>query len=261
MAWRPVKTRNPFIWDCLYRPRRETDAEAARPHLCGGFFVFGEDSTASVAYKLLVENMDSHKLPFIRTTLGIALVFIIALVIGFFSGMEYKAYQVRSAIAQTLTQVQSAAQTPQIQTAQDNVPPAGSTYIDNGIGDEVTLATFKYKVLSSKEQVSIQNSLGSSAVAGAGAKFVVVTLDITNLTNSNLLFPTGGIPLVDSQGRQYSDYSGSIGNIDNYLDGTQLPPDIAKEGVEVFEVPTTSTSYYLEAAKGGTNDIYRVKLQ
>ena len=175
--------------------------------------------------------------------------------------MEYKAYQVRTAVQQALSQV-SAAQVLTLENAQsERSKTAPTSYIDKNIGDEVLLETIKYKVLSSKEQSHIQSSLGSSAVPSAGAKFIIVTLRMTNLTNADLIFPYEGIPLVDSQGRQYSLYDKTIGNIDNYLVGTKLPPSVAKEGVEVFEVPSDASGYYLVAAKGGTNDIYRVKLQ
>lgn len=34
-----LEDRKPIIWACLPRPRRETDAEGASPHPCGGFSV------------------------------------------------------------------------------------------------------------------------------------------------------------------------------------------------------------------------------
>ncbi len=136
---------------------------------------------------------------------------------------------------------------------------AGS-FIDKAMGDDVVLATLQFKVLDVKEQNAIKGTFGTSVAPNPGAKFVVIKLEVTNLTNSNIYYPND-IPLVDGQGRQYANYDKTIGNIDNYLDVAVLAPSIPRQGFVVYEVPVSSTSYFLESGKTGTNDIYRVKLE
>ena len=90
---------------------------------------------------------------------------------------------------------------------------------------------------------------------------MVVTLSVTNLTNADFTLPSDAFALFDSQGRSFQPYQNTIGNIDNYLAGAQLAPSIPKQGVFVYELPTTSTSYSFVTGKAGTTDLYRVKLQ
>jgi hypothetical protein len=84
---------------------------------------------------------------------------------------------------------------------------------------------------------------------------------VTNLTNINFTLPSDAFYLLDNQGRAFKPYENTIGNIDNYLAQADLAPSIPKQGVFVYEIPTTATSYSLVAAKTGSNDLYRVKLK
>src|SRR6185312_11918256 len=93
-----------------------------------------------------INNMDTHKLPFFRTVTGIALMLVIVLIAGFFGGMEYKAYQVRSAIAQALGQTANTVQNTPTQAGQNTVSTATGIYIDKAISDEISFATFDVKV-------------------------------------------------------------------------------------------------------------------
>jgi hypothetical protein len=190
----------------------------------------------------------------IITTIVIA---VITLVVGFFGGMEYKAYQVRSAIAQALGQTSV-----YTQNSTTTASTASQHIINAKLGDDIKFQVFEIKFISLKEQNTIsETTLGSFKTADSGAKFVVVDMAVTNLTNSTVAYPSSGIPLFDSKGRQYNEYTYTIGNIDNYLDGQSLTPSVAKDGVVVYEVPTDATGYYFEIAKGGTNDTYKVSLQ
>lgn len=193
-----------------------------------------------------------------------ALGIIVALVVGFFGGMEYKAYQVRSAIQQALSQINNPASSPTSNPSnQSQNTPATSTqsFIDEPIGQDVALQTLSFKVISSIEQSYLQSSFGSPTGADAGAKFVVVTLSVTNLTNANFTLPFNAFVLLDSQGRAFQPYQNTIGSVDDYLAETQLAPGIAKQGVFVYELPLDSTSYSLVVGKGGSDALYRVKLQ
>ena len=83
------------------------------------------------------------------TKLTLIVIVLVSLVIGFFGGMEYKAYQVRSALRQAFSQVNipatSASQT-------QNVAGTTSTqnFIDELIGQNIVLQTLSVKVISSK---------------------------------------------------------------------------------------------------------------
>lgn len=127
-------------------------------------------------------------------------------------------------------------------------------------GEEITLATVKLKVNGVEEKQTISSTYGTSKNAKEGAKFIVVSLDITNITNKTFSFPPSPI-VVDNKGREFKAYSESIGSIDNYLNYRDLSPSIKETGYLVYELPTDSTNYNLVIGKTGTNELYQILLK
>jgi hypothetical protein len=182
---------------------------------------------------------------------------LVSLVLGFFAGMEYKAYQIRSALKDLGNEI-------------SNVFGAGNlsnkevdemTFIDKLIGDEISLATIKLKINSFTEKQTLSGGFGSPTVAKQGTKFVVLDIDITNITNEPFNFFTNGIRLIDDKDRLFDPYSNTIGNVKNYLDTRSLAPGIVENGVFVYEIPQDSASYSFLIGKGGTSEVYRIKLK
>ena len=183
---------------------------------------------------------------------------VIAIVVGFFGGMEYKAYEVRSAIQQAFSQININTST---ENQSQNIATSTQTFLDYSIGQEVVLETLSLKVINSKEESYLQGSFGLPTTADPGTKFVVTTLSVMNLTNADFTLPSDAFSLMDGQGRLFKPYQNTIGNVDNYLAEAQLAPSIPKRGVFVYELPIDATSYSLITAKGGSGDVYRVKLK
>lgn len=200
---------------------------------------------------------------FFKTPAGKSIIILITLAIGFFAGMEYKAYQIRSVINKTEKEIGAlfTGGTTAASDEQVKKEPDEEKFIDKAVGDEVTLRTVKIQVNKFKEQEDISNSYGSMKVAATGAKFVVITMTVTNLTNSSISFGSEPFPLFDSQGRKFTTYSDTIGNIDNYLDVADFAPGIPKQGVYVYEVPLDSTGMYIGASKAGTDEAYHINLK
>lgn len=132
--------------------------------------------------------------------------------------------------------------------------------IEKKVGEEFELATVKIKVNTVEEKQVISSRYSSPVTAKENTKFVIVNMDVTNITKDTFLSATGD-RIVDSQERTYTTYSNTIGNIENYLDVRELSPSITENGVEVWELPNDATSYALVFDKGGTNDRYMVKLK
>lgn len=184
---------------------------------------------------------------------------LIGLVMGFFAGMEYKSYQVRQAFQQALSTPPNVSTNKPIleQAKQESYKT-----IEKGVGDEVTLATIKFKVNKDEEKQIITSGYGTPKTAKPNAKFVIVDLTITNLTDSQFsFFPDDGFRLVDSNKREFQTYSDSIGSIENYLNSRELAPSITQTGVLVYEIPSDATSYSLVVAKGGAEEIYKIILK
>lgn len=136
-----------------------------------------------------------------------------------------------------------------------------SKAVIRGVGDEIVLATMKFRVNTVREQQTISTQHGSSASAKESTRFVVVDLTITNITKSGVMFPADYFILEDNQGRKFETYGNTIGSIDNYLNARNLSPSVPERGVIVYEIPIDATSYWFVVAKAGTNDVYKVILK
>ena len=193
----------------------------------------------------------------------ISLIILVSLGVGFFAGMEYKAYQVRSALQDAASEISNIFNN--ANPSANKLPDESEknvTYIDKAIGEEVVLATLKFRVNNSSEKQTLSGGFGTPAIAKEGAKFVVMDLNITNTTNAPFVFlPDDGFRLVDNNGRQFATYGDTIGKIQNYFNVRELSPGISENGVLVYEIPQDSTSYSFAVGKGGTSEIYRVKLK
>ena len=198
-----------------------------------------------------------------NNTIKTTLIILISLGIGFFAGMEYKAYQVRSALQDVANEVSNTFSSP---NEEGNKLPDEKeedfTYIDKTIGEEIVLATIKFKVNSSSEKQTLGGSFGSPAIAKEGARFVVIEMNVVNITDAPFtFFPDDGFRLIDNNGRQFTTYGDTIVKVENYLNVRELSPGIMETGVLVYEIPQDSSSYSLVVGKGGTSEIYRVKLK
>lgn len=191
------------------------------------------------------------------------IIVLVSLGIGFFAGVEYKAYQVRSALQDAADEIFNTFNT--ADTSSNQLPDENEdsiTYIDKSVGEEAVLATIKFKVNNSSEKQTLSGGFGSPAIAKEGAKFVVIDLSITNTTNASFTFlPDDGFRLIDDKDRQFTTYRNTIGKVDNYLNVRELSPGIAESGVLVYEIPQDSVSYSFAVGKGGTSEIYRVQLK
>jgi len=203
---------------------------------------------------------------FVKTTKGLVIIsIVISLAIGFFAGMEYKAYQIRSAFQKaTKTFQEELAKAPTLGEVLEKEELEGQkmNIIEKKVGDEVELATIKFKVNSVEEKQVLSTKYGTPRVAKENTKFVVISMDITNITNGTFTFyPDDVFRLIDNKEREFLEYEHTIGSVDNYWDGRRLSPFIKQSGVLVYETPKDSTSYSLVIGKAGTNEIYKVLLE
>lgn len=196
-------------------------------------------------------------------TLSKPIIGLIATVIfglGFVFGMEFKAYQIRSAIGKAFgTTTSTPSPTPEsvIEAAKKE-----NVVINKAIGDEVVLATGNIKINKAEETQTIGNKYSAPKVAKEGTKFVIVNLEVVNTTKSEFsFFPDDVFLLVDEQKREFRVYDESIGALDNYLNVRTLSPSVKETGNIMYEIPSDSTSYSLVTSKGGTSELYLIKLK
>ena len=181
---------------------------------------------------------------------------IVIFILGFLSGMEFKSYQLRQALSDAFNTSVSDSPT----TFQEKTKEEIKTIIDRTIGEEITLATLKLKVTSVEEKQTLPVTYGTPKVAKEGAKFILVKMDLTNTTNSAFSF-SPDLLIIDSQNREFSSYTGSIGGVENYLDYRNLAPSIKESGYLIFEIPTNALDYSLLVAKAGSNELYKISLK
>lgn len=189
--------------------------------------------------------------------------------VGFFAGMEYKAYQVGLALKNAFSGATSATPENKIENAvktEDTVMKQAEKEnmktIQKIIGDEVTLSSLSLKVTSVEEKQVISSGYGSPKTAAQGSKFIVIGMDVTNITKSVFTFyPDDGFILVDDKGREYKTYENTIGSIDNYLNAKELSPSIKEAGLLVYELPTDAIKYALVTSKAGSSELYKIVLK
>ena len=145
--------------------------------------------------------------------------------------------------------------------AQNNDEKVNQTIIDKNIGDEIELATMKFKINSADEKPSVKSSYGSTKSASEGSKFIVINLTVTNNTKEGFDFDSDGIRLTDDQDRKFDPWDDTIGSIDNYLEMRELQPSIPQAGFMIYEVPIDANSYRMNIGKRGTNEVYSISLK
>jgi hypothetical protein len=180
--------------------------------------------------------------------------------VGFFAGMEFKAFQIRSALQSAFSGLGTSNTSPTGTTVMQQAKDEKMQIIEKAVGDELILATLNLKVTSVEEKQILNPKYGSPKVAKEGTKFVVIGLDVTNTTKSAFDFSTD-LVLVDNSDREFSTYSDSIGAVDNYLDYRSLSPSVKETGSLVYEIPSDATSYSLTIGKAGTNELYKIFLK
>lgn len=149
----------------------------------------------------------------------------------------------------------------EINSVMEQAEKDNMTIIQKNIGDEIEFATLKLIVNSVDEQQIIHVEYGQPIVAKEGAKFIIVDLGITNITNSAFSFPPNSAIIVDDKGREFNAESDSMFNVDNTLDYRDLSPSIKETGILIYQIPTDAMSYDLVIAKDGTDELYKILLK
>lgn len=173
--------------------------------------------------------------------------------LGFFIGIEYKAYQISSAIQNSLKEFSN--ETIKTSTKSNTE----KTVINKDIGDTVELATLNFKVKKIEETTTLQAKYSQPVIASENTKFVVMDVDITNTTKSPFSHSDAWLIIIDDQGRTFNPYN-SISSVDNYLNMRELAPNITENGKIVYEVPQDAKKYYFVIQKGGTSEEYHIAL-
>ena len=130
-------------------------------------------------------------------------------------------------------------------------------YITAGVGEEVTFATVKLKIPSIKEEYFISGS-GGTKVSNINKSFLVMDLEIQNITKQQIDFDPNGFILIGTHiDEGFLVYKDAKNYIDNTFQGGKIEPGVKKTGVLVFEVqPFNETNYWLFLDVLGTNKTY-----
>lgn len=180
--------------------------------------------------------------------------------LGFFAGMEYKAYSIRMALKDVFAGVNTTPNSNTKSTTMEKAKQENDQIVNKNIGDEIAFATISVKVNGVEEKQILKVTYGTPKVAKESTKFVVVNMDVTNITNSAFDF-SPDLVIIDDKGREFTSYSDVIGSDEKYLDYRKLSPSIKENGNLIYEVPNDATSYSLLIFKGGTKELYKILLK
>lgn len=197
------------------------------------------------------------KPPFFKSILGIVIIAVICLGVGFFAGFELKTYQVRQAInefeediGETLSEIGNE-DTPKKEEEEKSV------IIEKNIGESFDLATIRVKITSSKENDKVYQEYSEPLVAKNGTKFVIVDAEITNITKEPFNYTPAG-KLIDKNDTKYSLIEDIVSG-DLY--GDTLQPGVMVKGIMIFEIPENISEYSYTVGKKGTSEDYLIKLK
>ncbi len=184
-----------------------------------------------------------------------ALILIIVSLISFFLWMEFKSYQIRSALNNWFNQVISTNSNQS--EAEVKIEPIK---INKGIGEAITLSTLELKIIKSEEKETLTAKYSEPKVAKPNTKFVVITLDVKNIINEPFMDFFRDLTLEDGNWKKYLPID-SIWVVDNYLAWRNLQPWINESGIVLYELPKETDSYYFTIGKKWSNDLFYVKLR
>lgn len=183
---------------------------------------------------------------------------------GFLIGQEYNRIQLRKKILELDNQIKTSFTTKSgtdiIQEQKDKENELkNKEIIEKQVGDEIELATIKFKVDSSTEDKMIQQSYGTPIVADEGAKFLFIQVTVTNTTKAPFYFNSSDLQLMDDKGTKYNPYD-KYYSADNKID-QDISPNIPKQGMMVYQIPNGVIKYSLLIGKAGTNIFYKIKIK
>lgn len=134
--------------------------------------------------------------------------------------------------------------------------------VEISIDNSMELATIDVKVNNVEETDVLVNDLfNEETYPNEGAKFILLDVDVKNITKESFYLNTYGFTLRDSEHRYFETYDGSIGAIENYIEMRTMGPSIIENGIIVYQVPEDSKDYSLIMTHGDTNISYEMKLK
>lgn len=142
----------------------------------------------------------------------------------------------------------------------DEVFSDNENIIEKNLGDEIELDKIKFTITTVEETDEITSDYDVVTKAKEGAKFIVVGIDVTNISKSSFdLSPE--FLLIDNEGREYNSYSSGLVTLGNSMDHRELAAGIKESGFYAFEVAEDSIGYSIFMGKESTDEIYEVILR
>jgi len=195
-----------------------------------------------------------------RKEVSIAIALVTGLIIGYFAGREHMKWQLINAVTTAFGEIR---QRSGGALGESSAPKQKPIIIEKKVGDDIELATLRYRVTSIEESYQLKNSnrFSTPKPAKTGAKFVIVHMEIMNTTNKTFSYDHHATVLVDGKGRQFNVSNDSILGLDDYLEMRTLAPSITESGSIAYEVPRDAVTYSLFSNKRGSNEVFRVALK
>jgi len=182
---------------------------------------------------------------------------------GFVTGQEYNKAQLRKKFLELDNQITTGFKktgTDIIQEQKDKADELKKKQIiEKQVGDEIELATIKFNVNSSNEEKMIQQNYSTPIVADEGTKFLFIQATVTNTTKAPFYFSSSDLQLMDDKGTTYNPYD-KYYSVDNKIE-QEISPNIPKQGVMVYQIPSNIDKYSLLIGKAGTNIFYKIKIK
>lgn len=122
-------------------------------------------------------------------------------------------------------------------------------------GQVAELTAVKMTVTGCEERDTLTAEGIEPDAAQEGSKFVLLTVEVQNITGSELTF-NNNLYLYDSQGREYELYSNASPYFEETLSDKELAPDETATGTLVYNIDSDAEDYFIVVAKDRTSRAY-----
>lgn len=127
--------------------------------------------------------------------------------------------------------------------------PLREARVFNQAGEAYELRSVRFTIEGFSEHDVLTAKYQDPAHAKDGARFLVVTMTVTNTASEEFYFRPDGekyFRLADAQGRKYQQSNDHWQATSDYLGARTLGPGVPESGTLIYEVPLDASGFYLE---------------
>ena len=127
--------------------------------------------------------------------------------------------------------------------------------------EKFLLANLEVKINGFEEKESVKSEFSEELKSNEGAKFILVDMDIKNISKESKDIFGDDFELMDEENRVFEPESDAIFHLDNYMNSRSIGAGLTENGVFLFQVPKESKEFSFMIKEEENNRAYIMKLK